>query len=581
MINRAFDRLDINHSNELLPQHLILSYHPERHPDVLAQRRTTADVKAEFLDTFDVGNEVDGRVTRGEFVQYYRSLSALLESDDEFEGIVCGVWRLQPSHSGRQAPPSQSHMKILLSFDGLSMQSTQPAATRKPSVVSDLLSQSPFSTQESPQSTSTNRSLNSSVMKSFLSTSQYPAQSYSTTNPIPSPALPPALSAASTHSIPTVQRMKATASTSPIVHIYDTPTAVTHPPIIYPPVNILPHLSTTDPSAVLRPEPVSSFNTDLSLPKPPANILHILHKIRQHSIIQGNLLSLIQLKRRLKQSCERHDNLISNIEFKRTLLQHNILSSEVEIRMVFEYLDLDYDGYIDMQVFLKLFLVPLSPSLCSLLEEVFSGLRGYSDGCVPVEALAASYTASSHPDVVGGKRLVKDVTREFYGTFDVNADQKGMVTLKDFVEYYTYVYTLLRHQSSSKDVDAYFSDLIQATWSSLSDPQLGITIANNTNNSAHAFYDENNQPTSRFHKKNLTTLTTDNPKPDAFLPAHIRRKPPTGSVMSNLIGNNDSMGDSGSTSGKRGNRRRNDSSIALYDATSALPDNPTASTTLV
>ena len=142
MINRAFDKLDINHSNELLPQHLILSYHPERHPDVLTQKRTTAEVKAEFLDTVDVGNEVDGRVTRGEFVQYYMSLSALTESDEEFEGIVCGVWRLQPSHSGRQAPPLQSHMKNLLSFEGMSLQSTQPApATRKPSVVSELLSQ--------------------------------------------------------------------------------------------------------------------------------------------------------------------------------------------------------------------------------------------------------------------------------------------------------------------------------------------------------------------------------------------------------------------------------------------------------
>ena len=94
LVSAAYSTLDLHGQGYLDPHHLIDCYHPERHPDVLTQRRTTAEVKAEFLDTFDVGNEVDGRVTRGEFVQYYRSLSALTESDEEFEGIVCGVWRV-------------------------------------------------------------------------------------------------------------------------------------------------------------------------------------------------------------------------------------------------------------------------------------------------------------------------------------------------------------------------------------------------------------------------------------------------------------------------------------------------------
>ena len=39
----------------------------------------------EFLDTFDVGGEVDGKVTRAEFENYYANVGASVDSDYYFE----------------------------------------------------------------------------------------------------------------------------------------------------------------------------------------------------------------------------------------------------------------------------------------------------------------------------------------------------------------------------------------------------------------------------------------------------------------------------------------------------------------
>ena len=50
-----------------------------------------------FLEYFDVGGEVEGKVTRNEFVNYYTNIGACIDDDEYFNQIVRGVWKVSGS----------------------------------------------------------------------------------------------------------------------------------------------------------------------------------------------------------------------------------------------------------------------------------------------------------------------------------------------------------------------------------------------------------------------------------------------------------------------------------------------------
>ena len=52
-------------------------------------------VYAEFLDTFDVGGDKDGKVTAQEFENYYTNISASIDNDDYFELMIRNCWHLR------------------------------------------------------------------------------------------------------------------------------------------------------------------------------------------------------------------------------------------------------------------------------------------------------------------------------------------------------------------------------------------------------------------------------------------------------------------------------------------------------
>lgn len=85
LVRRAFDLLDTDGSGVVEPAEVASRYDPNRHPDVIACRREPDSVYREFLETFDVGGDQDGRVTAREFEHYYSNVSASIDNDDYFE----------------------------------------------------------------------------------------------------------------------------------------------------------------------------------------------------------------------------------------------------------------------------------------------------------------------------------------------------------------------------------------------------------------------------------------------------------------------------------------------------------------
>ena len=121
LISQAFSVLDKDNSGFIEPQDLVSCYDTSKHPDVLAGKKTPDAVLREFLDTFDVGGEVDGKVTRNEFENYYHNISASIDNDDYFELMIRNAWHI----SGGEGWAANSAKRRVLVTDSRGNQSVQ------------------------------------------------------------------------------------------------------------------------------------------------------------------------------------------------------------------------------------------------------------------------------------------------------------------------------------------------------------------------------------------------------------------------------------------------------------------------
>eukprot|EP00606_Chrysophyceae_sp_TOSAG23-5_P000963 GSChrysophyteH2.ASY1.ANO1.1043.1 assembled CDS len=112
----AFTKLDKDNSGTVEPSDIVDVYDASKHPDVVAGRRTIESVLRDFLDTFDVGGVVDGKVTREEFVNYYTNISASIDSDDYFELMIRNAWHISGGEG--QAANSANRRVLVTHSDG-------------------------------------------------------------------------------------------------------------------------------------------------------------------------------------------------------------------------------------------------------------------------------------------------------------------------------------------------------------------------------------------------------------------------------------------------------------------------------
>jgi Ca2+-binding EF-hand superfamily protein len=94
IVNIAFTELDANGCGVVEFDKIANTYDAANHPEVIAGRLTAKQALSIFLDTFDVGGQVENMCTREEFIGYYANIGAVIESDDYFELLVRCSWRL-------------------------------------------------------------------------------------------------------------------------------------------------------------------------------------------------------------------------------------------------------------------------------------------------------------------------------------------------------------------------------------------------------------------------------------------------------------------------------------------------------
>jgi len=110
-VHQAFSILDKDNNGCVEPCDIVSMYNAKKHPDVMSGKKTEDEVLREFLDTFDVGGEKDGMVTRNEFENYYKNVSMSVDRDDYFELMMRNAWHIS---GGEGASANSANLRVLV-----------------------------------------------------------------------------------------------------------------------------------------------------------------------------------------------------------------------------------------------------------------------------------------------------------------------------------------------------------------------------------------------------------------------------------------------------------------------------------
>merc|ERR1719446_448760 len=87
-------KFDKDGSGALEMDELRQVYNAKGHPAVKAGKKTEEEVILEFIETFEVRGVVDGTITKDEFVEYYKNISASIDDDAYFVLMMNSAWKM-------------------------------------------------------------------------------------------------------------------------------------------------------------------------------------------------------------------------------------------------------------------------------------------------------------------------------------------------------------------------------------------------------------------------------------------------------------------------------------------------------
>jgi Ca2+-binding EF-hand superfamily protein len=110
LIDMAYGCVDQHNAGVVTLDDIVKRYDASGHPDVISAKSTAEEVTRRFLSNWKVSNP--SSVTRNEFADYYRNVSAMIDSDSFFESMMRGVWHL----AGGDGPENTASRRVLVTF---------------------------------------------------------------------------------------------------------------------------------------------------------------------------------------------------------------------------------------------------------------------------------------------------------------------------------------------------------------------------------------------------------------------------------------------------------------------------------
>ena len=145
-------------------------------------------------------------------------------------------------------------------------------------------------------------------------------------------------------------------------------------------------------------------------------------------------------------------------EFKDALALYGIFPSVVELQALMKYYDVDGDGNISYEEFLRGLRDELTERRKALVEKAFSIMDKDGSGVIQVVDISEHYDVSFNEDYLQGIKTKEEVLEDFLDNFDgAKGNNDGQVTFKEWMDYYTDL-------SISVPSDDYFALMMNKVW---------------------------------------------------------------------------------------------------------------------
>eukprot|EP00730_Choanoeca_flexa_P017356 TRINITY_DN8347_c0_g1_i2.p1 TRINITY_DN8347_c0_g1~~TRINITY_DN8347_c0_g1_i2.p1 ORF type:complete len:210 (+),score=46.71 TRINITY_DN8347_c0_g1_i2:792-1421(+) len=145
-------------------------------------------------------------------------------------------------------------------------------------------------------------------------------------------------------------------------------------------------------------------------------------------------------------------------EFSKGLNDYGVyLDDDSEYRDVFERFDVNQDGSLSFDEFLKALRPPMSKTRMRMVRQAFQKLDKDGNGRITIEDLKGVYDVTRNPKYISGEMEEDDLLKEFLDSFDTPGRGDGKVEWDEFVSYYSGV-------SASIDTDTYFVLMMTQSW---------------------------------------------------------------------------------------------------------------------
>jgi len=142
----------------------------------------------------------------------------------------------------------------------------------------------------------------------------------------------------------------------------------------------------------------------------------------------------------------------------RGFIFYRLFFKKVELQALVKYYDVDGDGQITIDEFLRGLRDPLTERREAIVWRAFGLMDRDGSGTIEVKDIEHLYDVSQHREFIEGTKTKPEILADFLNSFDgVTGDNDGVVTKEEWHEYYTDL-------SVSIPSDDYFVQMMESTW---------------------------------------------------------------------------------------------------------------------
>ena len=149
---------------------------------------------------------------------------------------------------------------------------------------------------------------------------------------------------------------------------------------------------------------------------------------------------------------------LDQAEFTEALASYGLFPKVVEIQALMKYYDVDGDGNITYEEFIRGLRDPLSERRKNMVDKAFTLIDRSRNGTISIEDIDAIYDVSQNQDFIDGRKTREEILQEFLNGFDgMRGNNDGQITKAEWDDYYTDL-------SMSLPSDEYFVRMMESVW---------------------------------------------------------------------------------------------------------------------